>query len=74
MEKSNFTLPELKAWDPVEARNFVLKMLDDKIRIIKSALNVIEELQVRLIVCLLFIMLSGIAFCTCILLYNYFTS
>jgi len=46
----------------------------DKIRIIKSALNVIEELQVRLIVCLLFIMLSGIAFCTCILLYNYFTS
>ena len=46
---------------------------EEKIRIIKSSLDAIEELQTRLIVASLFMMLSSVVFCVCILLYNYFS-
>ena len=45
---------------------------EEKIRLIKSSLNAIEEIQVRLIACLLFAILMGIAFCIGMLLYSYF--
>ena len=44
----------------------------DKIRLIKSSLNAIEELQVRLIATILFMMIISSALCVSILLYNYF--
>ena len=39
MEKSNFTLPEVKVVDPVELRNFKLKRIDYKINTHTTALT-----------------------------------
>ena len=44
----------------------------DKIRILEGYLSSIEELQVRLIVAFLFMMIFGSAFCIVMILYNYF--